>query len=93
MLASILQQSVAAPSEIPARQNRRLPLIEAALAPAADRMDAQARARLGEAVALIVGVEAWVAAKDVLRLDAAAAQRLKQWMIRALVAAALGQRA
>lgn len=89
MLAYILQQSVAGASgELPARQNRRAPLIEAALAPAADRLTPEARELLAQAVATIVGVEALVAAKDVLRLDEAGVRRLKRWMIRALTAAA-----
>jgi AcrR family transcriptional regulator len=90
MLASTVEQAAsAAPSELPVRQNRRSPLIDAALAPAARTLRGEPRALLGQAVALIVGVEALVAAKDVLGLDAAAAHRLKRWMIAALLAAAL----
>ena len=90
MLASILEQGVAhGASELPARQNRRSPLIEAALAPAASAMSPRTRALLAQAAALIVGVEGLVVAKDVLGLDDAETRRLKRWMIQALVQAAL----
>jgi AcrR family transcriptional regulator len=90
MLASILEQGAAGGApELPARQNRRSPLIEAALAPAAGRMAPQARVLLSQAVALVVGIEGLVAAKDVLGLDDAATRRLKRWMITSLAEAAL----
>jgi hypothetical protein len=47
------------------RQNRRLPLIEAALAPARGRRDAAAYDRLCAALALVFGIEALVVFTDV----------------------------
>jgi AcrR family transcriptional regulator len=73
---------------IPARQNRRTPLIEAALAPAREEFSPAALRRLGHALALVIGTEGFIAAKDVLRLDDAETRRVKRWAIRALVEAA-----
>jgi AcrR family transcriptional regulator len=72
----------------PARQNRRTPLIEAAIAPARDAFDPVALDRLRKALALIIGTEARVVFTDVLQLDDDDARAVKDWAIRALVAAA-----
>jgi AcrR family transcriptional regulator len=72
----------------PHRQNRRSPLIEAALAPERDQIEPAAARRLENALALIVGIESMVVCKDVLQLDAAEAAEVKRWAIRALVDAA-----
>jgi AcrR family transcriptional regulator len=90
MLAHSLTQRAGGgdPGELPVRQNRRTPLIEAALAPAADRFDPAALARLKAALALIVGTEAMVVFRDVLPLDDAEARAVKRWAIGALVQAA-----
>lgn len=74
---------------LPVRQNRRLPLIEAALAPARGRMSAEDHARLCGALALLLGPEAMIVFQDVLRVDEAAARNVKEWAVRALVRAAL----
>ncbi|HST37606.1 MAG TPA: TetR family transcriptional regulator [Allosphingosinicella sp.] len=64
-----------------------LPLIEAALAPAAG-LAPWARERLSNALALVMGTEARIAGKDVLRLPDEEADAVRRWMIRALVEAA-----
>ena len=87
MLAYSLQREPAAEGEL-LRQNRRTPLIEAALAPAREQFDPAALALLTNALALIFGTEARLVFKDVLRLEDPAASRVKAWMIRALVEAA-----
>ena len=74
--------------EIPARQNRRTPLLEAALEPHRGEFEPAALDTLRKALALIVGTEAIVVIKDVLQLDDAEARRVKRWAIRALVEAA-----
>ncbi len=74
--------------EIPARQNRRMPLLEAALDPHRGEFEPAALDILRKALALIVGTEAIVVFKDVLQLDDAEARRVKRWAIRALVEAA-----
>lgn len=88
MLAHSLEQGVRSGSDLPARQNRRTGLIDAALAPAEEQFDPKLRASLGHAVAMLVGTEGLIAAKDVLRIDEAEARRAKQWAIGVLVEAA-----
>jgi AcrR family transcriptional regulator len=73
----------------PVRQNRRTPLIDAALAPARGRFTKASYARLRAALALIFGSEAMVVFRDVLGLDEKAAREVKSWAVRALVRDAL----
>jgi AcrR family transcriptional regulator len=75
--------------EVPARQNRRTPLIEAALAPARAAFKPAALDTLRKALALIIGTEGMLVCKDVLQLDDAEARRVKLWAVRALVQAAM----
>jgi AcrR family transcriptional regulator len=90
MLANTLQQVARgeAGGDMPARQNRRSPLIAAALEPVRDQFDPKALDRLGKALALVFGVEALIVFKDVLQLDDAEAEAVRGWAIEALVAAA-----
>jgi len=74
--------------ELPPRQNRRTPLIEAALEPARDQFSPAALETLSKALAFIIGAESMVVSKDVLQLSDADARRVKRWAIRALVEAA-----
>ena len=93
MLAHAVERgarSDAAGDAPPRRQNRRTPLIEAALAPARRQFRPAALDTLGKALALVIGTEAMVVFKDVLQLDDAEARRVKRWAIRALVGAARG---
>lgn len=75
-------------SEVPARQNRRTPLIEAALKPAKNQFKPSAMDVLSKALALVIGTESVIVAKDVLQLDEAEARKVKSWAIQALVEAA-----
>jgi hypothetical protein len=70
-----------------------MPLIEAALAPARDRLTPAAYARLCAALAMIFGPESMVVFSDVLGLDARAARRVKSWAAQSLVRAALKESA
>ncbi|MGH8616749.1 MAG: TetR/AcrR family transcriptional regulator [Burkholderiales bacterium] len=90
MLAQSLERRARGTEEgdIPARQNRRTPLIEAALAPARGQLRPAALKPLTRALALIIGTEAMVVCKDVLQLDEAEARKVRRWAIRALVEAA-----
>jgi hypothetical protein len=90
MLAHSIQHAFQADENgrLPRRQNRRTPLIDAALAPARDQFKPGAIKLLGQALALIMGTEAAIVVKDVLQLDDADARKLKRWAIRALVEAA-----
>ena len=90
MLAHTIQQGMRADNDgkVPRRQNRRIPLIEAALAPARNQFKPGVVKTLMKALALIMGPEASIVVKDVLRLDDADARKVKRWTIRALVEAA-----
>ena len=87
-LAHSLERSVRGErdSDLPLRQNRRSPLIEAAIEPARAEFDPDAP--LAQALALIIGTEAMVTLQDVLQLDDAEARAVKAWAIRAFVEAA-----
>jgi len=86
MLANALQIR-ARDQEVPARQNRRSQLIEAALEPGP--FAPAERDRLARALAFFIGTEAMLVGKDVLQLDEAESASVKSWAMRALVAAAL----
>lgn len=88
MLAHSVQRPLGGDDRMPARQNRRTPLIEAALAPARSQFSPASLRRLSNALALIVGTEAMLVCKDVLQLDEAEARKVRRWAIRALVEAA-----
>jgi AcrR family transcriptional regulator len=92
MLSHAVRQGIeGAEPGLPARQNRRTPLIEAALGPRAGDFDPEVLERLKAALALIIGTEAMVVFKDVLQIDDASADAARHWAIRALMAAALDQ--
>ncbi len=90
MLAHTIQQGMRAGEDgkLPRRQNRRTPLIEAALEPARHQFKPAALRELTRALALVMGPEATIVVKDVLQLGDAEARKLKRWVIRALVEAA-----
>jgi AcrR family transcriptional regulator len=93
MLSAALVRAAAGVSNgtVPLRQNRRTPLIEAALAPARGRLTEEGYARLCAALAMIFGSESMVVFRDVLQLDEATARTVKSWAVRALVRAALDE--
>ncbi|MGE0714526.1 MAG: TetR/AcrR family transcriptional regulator [Alphaproteobacteria bacterium] len=89
MLAQSLQRGLGDDAgDAPPRQNRRSPLIEAALAPARDRFEPETLDVLGKALALVIGPEGVVVCKDVLQIEDDEARAVKRWAIRALVDAA-----
>ncbi len=73
----------------PVRQNRRTPLIEAALAPAKERFTDENYENLCRALAMVFGTESMLVFRDVLLLDSDTARAVKSWTVRALVRAAL----
>lgn len=85
MLVHSLQGGAAG---VRARQNRRTPLIEAALAPARGKIAPGQLDKLAKALALVIGTEAMLVFKDVLQLDEAEAREVKAWVIEALMKAA-----
>jgi AcrR family transcriptional regulator len=89
MLVHTLQRTLKGEEgDVPRRQNRRTPLIEAALKPGRSEFDPAALALLKKALALIIGTEAMVVFKDVLQASDAEARKVRHWAIRALVEAA-----
>ena len=89
MLAHSLQRAPAGEEDrLPARQNRRAHLIDAALAPVRKQFRPSSLKLLSQALSLVIGTEAMVVCKDVLQLDDAETRKLKRWTIRALVDAA-----
>ena len=89
MLANALQRAARGEvAGLPLRQNRRTPLIEAALEPARKQFKPASFDMLAKALALIVGTEAMVVFKDVLQVEDQEARRVKRWAIKALVEAA-----
>jgi len=90
MLAHAVARGLEASTEegSPRRQNRRSPLIDAALAPARSQFAPAALRRLEHALAMIMGTEGFIVARDVLGIDDAETRRVKRWAIRALVEAA-----
>lgn len=71
------------------RQNRRIPLIEAALSKSRHRFRDEDYERLCRALAMIIGPESMIVFNDVLDIDEATAREVKSWAVRALVRAAL----
>jgi AcrR family transcriptional regulator len=89
MLAQSLQRSLAEEGgKLPKRQNRRSPLIEAALAPSRKEFTPADLQLLSRALALIIGTESMIVFKDVLQVSDTEARKVRRWAIRALVEAA-----
>jgi AcrR family transcriptional regulator len=92
MLAYTLQRPAKKDGDLsrtlPVRQNRRTPLIEAALAPARSKLRPATFRTLTRALAFIFGTEAMVVTRDVLQLSDSEALQVRRWAIRALVDAA-----
>lgn len=89
LAATLTRQAGDSTDEVPVRQNRRTPLIEAALAPARHHFTDAAYKKLCAALALVFGTESMIVFTDVLGLDQKAARRVKSWAARSLVRAAL----
>jgi AcrR family transcriptional regulator len=91
MLAHSIEQSGRpdAEDQAPRRQNRRLPMIEAAIEPVRERFRPAALTQMINALAFIIGPEAVLVGKDVLQIDDAAVRESKRFAIHALVQAAL----
>lgn len=90
MLAQSMEQRIRGEEAagLPVRQNRRTPLIEAALAPARDRFTPARREMLVAALGVLMGTESMIVFRDVLQLDDEKARKVRRWAIGALVEAA-----
>lgn len=89
IVRNALDQSMSG-DDAPPRTGRRRALIDSALAPLAGRLDEAALDRLRDALALVIGPEAVIAARDVCGLDADGTRSVTRWAAEALVARALG---
>jgi AcrR family transcriptional regulator len=71
------------------RQNRRTEIIQAALAPARDRLENKTYGKLCAALALVFGTESMLVFRDVLHMEEARAREVEDWVVRVLTQAAL----
>ena len=88
MLMHSLQRGLQGGDALPTRQNRRAPLIEAALGRLRADLSPRERKRLVSALSLVIGTESRLVFTDVLRLGDDEADSIRRWMIAALVGAA-----
>lgn len=92
MLARTLERSVRRmPDAPPLRQNRRQPMIEAALASIASRLGRSRLKRLTLALSMVVGTESFIVLNDVVGLNEGDARQVRRWAITALLTAALNE--
>jgi AcrR family transcriptional regulator len=73
----------------PLRAGRRLAMLEKALAPHHNALDAADFARLRDALAAMVGLESLVVMRDVCGRSAEEGREIMEWAVRTLVAAAI----
>ena len=71
------------------RQNRRTEIIQAALAPARDRLENKTYGKLCAALALVFGTESMLVFRDVLHMEETRAREVEDWVVRVLTQAAL----
>jgi AcrR family transcriptional regulator len=92
-LSRLLEKTASAAEApgVPRRQNRRVELIDAALAPTRDRLDDDVYRRLRAALSLVLGAESMVVFRDVLQMESDAAHDVEQWVVRTLTEAALAE--
>lgn len=91
IIRNAIDRALADPEEAPHRTGRRQSLIAAAVAPLADTLPKASLARLRHALALVIGPEAIIAARDVCRLDAAETRAVTRWAAEALVMRAMAE--
>jgi AcrR family transcriptional regulator len=88
MLVHALQRRLRGEDELPVRQNRRMPMIEAAIGGSEIKLPHAVAERLARAAAMLIGTESMVVAKDVLAIGGDEARSVRRWALRALAAAA-----
>ena len=79
------------PADQPVRGYRRVEWIERALAPLRERLDRARFERLVSALAMVVGWESLIVARDIRALSLAEAEEVSAWAARALVRATLAE--
>jgi hypothetical protein len=77
----------------PRRGYRRIGWIETALEPVRDRLDDEAWERLVSALAMVIGFEPLLVARDTRGLSSAEASEVSSWAARSLLRAALEESA
>lgn len=90
-LASALRLQVESGGGAEVRMGRRLPMLEAALAPAREALGSEAYDRLVCALVPLLGIDALVALRDICGLRYDEAGDVMGWAVRALVSAALSE--
>ena len=91
ILRNAIERSIAEGAEKVHRVGRRQKLIAAALETLAGRFDPKVLARLRHALALVIGPEAILAARDVCGLSPEETRKVTRWAAEALVDRALGE--
>ncbi|HYE63846.1 MAG TPA: TetR family transcriptional regulator [Phycisphaerales bacterium] len=93
MLAASVTRVLDGERGVPLRQNRRTPLIEAALEPVRAKLGRETYRQLCAALALVFGTESMIVLTDVLGMPEPAARKVKAWAVEMLVEGALREAA
>jgi AcrR family transcriptional regulator len=93
IVRNALDVALSAGDDAPLRVGRRLMLITAALEPLEGELEPDVLERLRDALALVIGPEAIVAARDICGLDVVDTRKVTRWATEALVAHALAESA
>lgn len=86
-----IEMSLTVPDHGPQRVGRRQNLISAALEPLDAELDPVVLKQLRDALALVIGPEAIIAARDICRLSTDETRAVTRWAAEALMAHALAQ--
>lgn len=90
MLSGSLMQRLEK-ADVPARQNRRVPMIEEALKPVRDQIKPATFDKLVQNLSILIAIEGVVVTWDVLQVPEKETRKAKRWAFKALVDAALAQ--
>jgi AcrR family transcriptional regulator len=92
MLSRVLHRTAnEQPDTTPLRQNRREPLIGAALSEVKAEIGEAQFERLSHALSMIIGAEGFLALNDVVGLEENEAREVRRWAMKVLVAAAVSE--
>ena len=89
IVRNAIEMALSGADDTPHRPGRRQKLIAAAVEPLAKALKPEALKRLRHALALVIGPEAILAARDVCGLSPAETRKVTRWAAEALVAQAL----